>query len=63
MTALARRQPLLTRATIVAVAAGGTGFLWRQLAGNEAAQPDTEAMRHAESLSTAFRAAAREVVP
>ncbi|MEX2188525.1 MAG: DegQ family serine endoprotease [Pirellulales bacterium] len=63
MTALARRKPVWTLATVVAVAAGGSAIMWRQLAANEAAQPDTQAMRHAESLSTAFRAAAKEVVP
>jgi serine protease Do len=47
----------------VAIAAGGTGIMWRQLAANEAGQPNAESLRHAESLSTAFRSAAKEVIP
>lgn len=63
MRAIARKRPVLTIATIVAVAAGGSGIMWRQLAANEAAQPSAESLRHAESLSAAFREAAKEVVP
>lgn len=63
MTANTFRKPFVTAAAIVAIAAGGTAIMWRQLAAGEAVPPNSEAKQHAEGLSTAFRAAAKEVIP
>jgi serine protease Do len=63
MTVNQLRKPIFTVATIAAIAAGGTAVMWRQLAADEGGTPNIAAKQHAESLSTAFRAAAKEVLP
>jgi serine protease Do len=63
MTKNRLRKPVITVATIAAIAAGGTAVMWRQLSADEGGTPNTAAKQHAEGLSTAFRAAAKEVLP
>lgn len=63
MTANTLRKPIFTIATIAAIAAGGSALMWRQLAADDISPQGERAKQHAESLSTAFRAAAKEVLP